>query len=113
MASEFKVPEDTAGPEIKIVDIATGEETAGDKVFADALDATSTVEMVFTQVTDPTNTASGSLTMEIDQIDGCGFGPSDDLKYRFLCEIVGFYEYGNETYICEDSNLPTSLFCSA
>ena len=66
VSNEFKVPEDTAGPEIKIVDVTTGEETAGDKVFADALDAGSTVEMIFTQVTDTTNTVTGSLTMEID-----------------------------------------------
>jgi len=48
VADNFAVPDDTAGPAIKIVDVTTGEETAGDKAFADILDAGSTVEMVFT-----------------------------------------------------------------
>lgn len=99
----FVVPTDTAGPTIE----------GGDSTFADALTAGSTVQIVITQADDSNNTATGSMTMEADQDATCDFGPSDDLKYRFLCEIAGVFEYGNESYTCVDTNLPTSLFCAS
>lgn len=50
-------------------------------------------------------------TSESAQLEGCAWGPSDDMKYRYLCEIGGSFNYGTETYQCTDANLPTRLFC--
>lgn len=100
---EFAVESDAAGPTLPSdFDLAS--------VFADG---TNEISIIVTSVSDTSNTATVSLVKEVDQSNDCDFGPSDDLKYRYLCTVAGVFEYGNESYTCVDSNLPTSLFCAA
>jgi len=63
-----------------------------------------------------TNDADGSdvsvCALEwFDKVDDCGYGPLDDMKFKYLCEMGGSYEYGIQGYDCEAHSYPSSLFC--
>jgi len=99
--SNFQVASDAAGPTLPTeFDIWT------------TIAAGSVVEAVLTRNSD--NVASTCGIEEIPKVDGCEFGPLDDLKYKSLCEMGGgSFSYGTQVYDCETTSWPSSLFCEA
>ena len=63
-------------------------------------------------ITVTSNTAASATCKlsVIEQVDGCKYGPMDDLKFYYKCSLAGGrYLYGNEEYDC--TYPPSVLFC--
>lgn len=72
----------------------------------------SSIQVVMTRESD-SETATCDIGM-IEKVDDCSYGPIDDLKFKYLCEMGGGeFNYGTQSYNCATSSFPSSLFCEA
>lgn len=74
--------------------------------------ADNVVEVVVTRESDSVSDAC--TISSVDRVDGCKYGPADDVKFQYLCEMGGgSFSYGNESYDCSTGSRPSQLFCDA
>jgi hypothetical protein len=96
----------------RIDDTLIGVTTGYTENAFDYLDGTKTVQA---KMSKSNTTEVVTCDMEIiERVDGCQYGPLDDLKYKALCELGGgSFTYGSQTYDCSPSSYPSAVFCDA
>lgn len=101
ITNNFRVDADVAGPTVSTnFDAWT------------SLDGSVSVQIVLTRQSDATSASCD--VQPIDRVDGCQYGPVDDLKYKAMCEMGGgHFTYGSQTYDCSATSWPSALFCEA